>query len=545
MENELKELVFDDLQELKFEDESKQIEEQNLIGSTFNVPGAAIRSALQGKGYTEGALRPSSVRKFQDIAIEKAQFTTNPVINFALGMPASTVGMAADILTSPIDVATAGATSLKPVQALGTSLAGTKVGKAIGGAITSKITPMKWVKDAFSGIRKAKAAGETSKEAILSKSAEQIGMVRSEGSRLKGVVSTLSRKQKEAVSSEIDGLSKALESAEKKYSGKIADVAFTKSSEVRKELPSLFKRKSEEYGVGLQKVLNENPVVATKAEVIPLIEESLMNHGILTLDDAGKIKISRTGATRAESEILKEYMRLKDYNVADTARINIGELLQSQSIIKPKYGKAWSPSEHLQSEVAEGISSLVAQKSPAVAEYRKAYAPFLEWKKAAIKEFQPFSGKFSNKKGTQVLSKYADISKRLSQDEIRLMSELEKQTGKDFTSQLKSLRGLGKDIKERKENIKITAGIKGKEVDDAVIAKKSAIDNLIASRIESIKNREYIDINSINDETRDIIDGLKRRRLIIGGIAAATAGSAFLKYIKNRLTYGLFGITVE
>jgi hypothetical protein len=521
-----------------------KMEEQNVIGATFNVPGAAIRSAIQGKGYVEGAMNPSAVPKFQDLAIKAAQQSTNPYVNAILGMPASALGMAADIATSPADAIGMLAGGLGGVRTAVAkevgAIADTGVGRAIGGVMTAKITPIAWVKDTFTGVKKAEKSASALKENIRKEASAGIDEIKSIGIRAKRVISKLEQKQQSALEQDKAGLAKALDYAEEVYTGKIKDTSFTKSDEVRKSLPTLFRAKSEEYGQGLNDILTARPVQTSASEITPVLEDSLMSHGLLKYDEAGNIVATRSPANKAEAQIMAQYKALKE---SPEAMIDTGDLLKSQQLIRPKFGRQWSPSDHLQSQVSEGLSGIVAQKSPEVAAYRKAYAPFLEWKKAAIKEFQPFAGKFANKKGTQILSKYADTNKTLTSDEVRLMSELERQTQKDFTSELKNIRGLGRDIQNRKEASKILGKVKGKEIDDAILSKKQTLDDLVSSRVEALKQKTDLKIDDINQETKDIIDALHRRRIILGAVAASTAGPAFLKYIKNRIAYGVFGIT--
>jgi hypothetical protein len=531
----------EELQKIAAQPTQDNFEKQNAIGATFNVPGAAIRSALQGKGYMEGALNPSKVEKFQDIAIRKAQISTNPVVNAILGMPASALGMAADIVTSPADVLMMGATALKPVQAVGQAVIASKAGQAVVGAVTKEITPIRWVKDAFFGTKKAQQAAMEAKKSVTDIVSQEVSKIRSEGSAQKAVVSRLAVKQGQALDNEANSLANALDSAEKTYKGVIADESFSKSQEVRKALPQLFKEKSKEYGDGLGEILSAKPVMVSREEVLPVLEQSLMDHGIVGIDEGGAFVIKRSGVTRAENQIINEYARVKA--MSPTAEINTGDLLQAQRLLSPKRGKVWGTSEHLQSQVSEGLSAIVAQKSPEVAAYRKAYAPFLEWKKAVIKEFQPFAGKYANKKGSQILSKYADVNKVLTQDEVKLVSELEKQLQTDITSQLKSTRGIGREISSRKNNLSIQGKVRGQELKDAVAAKKSAIDDVISARVRSLEDQKNLDISKIDEETKQIIDGLRRRKIIIGATAALTAGPSFFKYIKNRLSYGIFGIT--
>ena len=547
--DDLKDLTFDDLKELDFSSidtpSKPQIENQNVLGQTFNVPGAAIRSFIQGKGYVEGALNPSKVKKFQDIFIEKAQFTTSPVMNAVLGMPASAAGLALDIATNPADVATILIPMSAPAKAVGKAISSTKVGQKVGAVgnkiFNSDITPIKWVRDFWGNTKKAENVAREAKSAVIKESASKISSVKQEGLRKGKISSAINKKYVDAVNREEDGLKLALENAEKKYTGKISSDSLKKSSEIRKDLPKLYKQKSQEYGEGLNKLLTGKPIQVSKAEVVPTLEEALMNHGILNIDESGRVVIQRSGATRAESTILNEYIKLR--NSPDEAMVNVGELLQSQSLIKPDYNKVWSSSEHLQSEVSEGISSIVAQKSPEVAAYRKAYAPFLEWKKAANKEFRPFAGKFENKKGAQILSKYADINKRLTQDESSLITELEGYIGKDYTNNLKSLRKVGREISSRKETIGSISKARGEEITRIANQRKAMIDNEIQSHIDEIMSARDLSIEDIDIETRKVLENIRNRRILVGATAAATAGPSLIRYIKNRLSYQVFGIT--
>jgi len=79
---------------------------RNIMGNISERPAAAIRSALQGQGYTAGAINPTNVPNFQDLLL-RAYYEKTP--NFAgktlLGNIPSAVGLGADILTNPADMA--------------------------------------------------------------------------------------------------------------------------------------------------------------------------------------------------------------------------------------------------------------------------------------------------------------------------------------------------------------------------------------------------------------------------------------------------------
>jgi hypothetical protein len=78
---------------------------RNIMGNVFERPGAAIRSAIQGKGYVEGAVNPTNVPKFQD-QILNAYYKNTPNFPFkqTLGNIPSVIGLAADTLTEPANL---------------------------------------------------------------------------------------------------------------------------------------------------------------------------------------------------------------------------------------------------------------------------------------------------------------------------------------------------------------------------------------------------------------------------------------------------------
>lgn len=547
--DELAPLEFDSLPPLDFNDNQSKptIEKQNIIGQIFNVPGAAIRSTIQGKGYIQGALNPSEVDSFQDIFIKKAQFTTDPYMNAILGMPASAAGFALDTITNPADMATFLIPGSAPFKSTVKAIEGTKTGqfisKSVNKILTTDITPIKWIRDFWGNTKKVERVAREAKSLVLKNSKNEILSIKKAGLYKKRISSLLDKKYTEALTREEDNLKLALDMAQQKHVGKVSSEALNVSSSIRKDLPKLYKMKSEEYGNGLNNLLKNNPVNASKVEVIPSLEESLMNHGILGINESGQVFVQRSAVTKAESLILNEYVRLR--GLPDDATINLGELIQSQILVKPKYNKVWGSSEHLQSEVSESLSSIIAEKSPEVAAYRKAYAPFLEWKKESNRVFRPFDGRYQNRKGKEILSKYADINKSLNKDESRLINELQGYIGKDYTKDLKSLRRTGKYISSRKSGIEGASKARGEEILRISQQRKSMIDNEIQSHIDEVLAIKDLSIDDINIETRKILDRIRARRILVGSAAAATAGASLYKYIKNRIAYQTFGLTAE
>lgn len=105
------EVSWDEQQPQPTQEQPQQgIEKQNILGQLFNVPGAAIRSAIQGKGYAQGAMNPSQVPTFQNLALDKYYQTKLKkhgkldALDVIGGNAISAVGMIADMVTQPADV---------------------------------------------------------------------------------------------------------------------------------------------------------------------------------------------------------------------------------------------------------------------------------------------------------------------------------------------------------------------------------------------------------------------------------------------------------
>jgi hypothetical protein len=127
------------------------VQPQNILGQLFNVPGAAMRGGIQsmvqgngfGQGYQQGAMQPDQVPKFQNMAIDAVQKSADPSINAIVGMPASAVGMAADVATNPADLLglLIGKTPIGAGKTLGGAIAESPVGQAVSKVANADIKP--------------------------------------------------------------------------------------------------------------------------------------------------------------------------------------------------------------------------------------------------------------------------------------------------------------------------------------------------------------------------------------------------------------------
>ena len=144
------------------------------MGSIFNVPAAAIRSAIQGKGYMPGALNPSNVPTFQNQFQNKvsdiaSNIPNDAIRNYVAFMGAQAVqpaGAVADFVTNPADVLGAiapfapGAKQVgKAVSTAVKPIVNTPAVQAVGRFLTKERKFLKFGKDAVLKISEKGVAG--------------------------------------------------------------------------------------------------------------------------------------------------------------------------------------------------------------------------------------------------------------------------------------------------------------------------------------------------------------------------------------------------
>lgn len=137
------------------------IERQNVIGSTFNVPGAAIRSAMQGTGYAQGALNPSQVPSFKEMALRQTMGIKNPLLRGVAGVGAVSLGNAADVITNPAEILSG--VVAKPLATLGSLASKTKPAQEFG-KFLSKMKPQMHTPEWLQA--QAKTVGDAADKAV-------------------------------------------------------------------------------------------------------------------------------------------------------------------------------------------------------------------------------------------------------------------------------------------------------------------------------------------------------------------------------------------
>jgi len=129
----------------------------NLLGDIFNRPGAAIRSALMGKGYVEGAKNPNAVPRFQDVALDKYYNAPDFAGKELIGNIVSAGGMVADVATNPADLLAllAGKTPMGGRSTLNEVIANSRGGQAVGRFMNMPIeetAPARYTSDTIKGL---------------------------------------------------------------------------------------------------------------------------------------------------------------------------------------------------------------------------------------------------------------------------------------------------------------------------------------------------------------------------------------------------------
>ena len=118
--------------------------ERNILGNIFERPAAAIRSGLMGTGYEAGAINPTNVPTFQDVALQKYYDRVGTGIPQQIGgLGVSTLGYAADIAINPAEMLSMyfGGKAIK-------AIAQTPVGATVGRFLTKPRKFFKFGRDA-------------------------------------------------------------------------------------------------------------------------------------------------------------------------------------------------------------------------------------------------------------------------------------------------------------------------------------------------------------------------------------------------------------
>lgn len=390
--------------------------------------------------------------------------------------------------------------------------------KGAGGLISKAIPEVKdFVSNAIYGIDKAKEAADTEKFALGQKTAQQISDIRRVGKLKLEILN----KNSDAVSNGYDDLSDNIKRQISKYSDK-------QGLELQKNLPRIFGKKSSEYGDAqdnIIKSLSDEDKNIPSEIVSKNMEKSLIKYGILRTESSGQVIMARSPMTPTEQQIFSLYENTKKFNTS-----NIEDLIKTQKYIEPEYGKSgWSPDDKLRSDIARGISENVSESVPELKKLKSDYAPFLQWKNAAIDNLKPFNNQYEVASSTLSRAGSTKIP-GLDPSGERLMAQLQKVYQSPYGAKINALnKGL--------ETIGLNKEDAAREASEGIKRLRESISNDIAN----IRQGRILRARDIDIETNKLVRRYKDyNRLAKLGIVGA--GGTLLEYFIRREAYSKLSV---
>lgn len=435
----------------------------------------------------------------------------------------------ADMATTPANIAGSALAATKPVQMAGKAIAGSGVGQMAGKVFNSPLEKVpgktfNYFKDVFTGSEKARIVGEESKFALRQATQSQARDVATKAKMKVGIV----KQNQDAVTQTYNELSDTLKKMIVKSSDK-------ESLTLQKDLPRLFGKKSQEYGKKLNSLFEGKDITVPAENAVQGLQDSLLEHGILR-QEGENIVLSRAPMTPAEHEVYNLYTGTKRQLLDNPgATVQAQDLMRSQKYMEPKFGKAWTPDDKLKASVAENLSSQLTDAVPGLKDLRTEYKPFLEWKKQAIKEFQPFSNQYETAKSSGLISKIG--SQQIRPDEQRLMAGLRKALNREVGGKVPALQKGLNSIPDKQQAIQ--------QASSEAIQK---IRSDAAKEIYNLRKNKDIKIHDINQSVDRLVAHYSMEKLklaIAGGVIGLSAdviGRNALQYFFRREIYsGLHG----
>ena len=300
---------------------------------------------------------------------------------------------------------------------------------------------------------------------------------------------------------------------------------------LQKELPKHFSNMSTKYGQRLEKLIGKDPIEVPTQTVFQSLEESLLNKGVLRFEEAGNIVISKAPRTKAERLIYSGYKRMKgEMEIAPEAVIDVRDLIRSNNVIKPKYGKKWTPDDHMQADLVEKLSQHINDAVPGIKDLKTEFRPYLQWKDRAIKRLKPFAGERETSQASNIISKLG--TKEISFDDKRMLGELERQIGREVGGKVKQFRGGQAKTAIKRDEIRRQA--------------ESAMNELKSSTSDEVfrlKQNKNLSVKGINEAADKIIAEYSKKRTIAGAGTAVVAlpllQKTFLRYFLRREIFNL------
>lgn len=405
---------------------------------------------------------------------------------------------------------------------------------AIGGGVGAAVQPLSQLvpnvvnfsKGLITGPQRATQAGQEAIAAAYEKAAGAIKGIQKTGS-MKIDIAQDSAAQ---VQKGYEDLSATLKKQVSRYSD-------AEAQQLQKDLPRIFGKKSQEYGDKLKEIVESLPADKSSvpaSRIVHGMEESLVDHGVLRYEANGQLIQARTTLTPTEEKILSLYNNTRT-RLADnpSASIDIQDLIKNQQYLRPKFGKAWTPDDKLGASVAENISRNVEDVVPEIGKLRSEYRPFLEWKKQAIKDIQPFSSQYDTTRASTLLGKVGSPS--IKPDEQRLVAQLEQTIGRQVGNG--RIAALNKGIQQTSQNQASARELSQQAVDK--------LKQQIANDIDNIKQNRDLSVKEIDAATNKLVQKYKNQRILtgigLGGVTWATGGKLWEYFVRREAWAGLHG----
>lgn len=296
---------------------------------------------------------------------------------------------------------------------------------------------------------------------------------------------------------------------------------------LQKELPAHFSRMSTKYGERLKGLVEGKDITIPAQKVVDSIEQTLLEKGIIRFDQQQNgLILARSPKTGAETKIYDAYQNVQNLmSNAPEATIDVQDLIRTNNVIKPKYGKQWTPDEHMQAGLVEKLSQHINDAVPGIKQLKTEFRPYLQWKDKVIKRLKPFAGERETKAGTGVVSKLG--TKDLSFDDKRMLGELEKQLGREVGTKVKAYRKGQETVGIKKEAIKAEAQKVLQDFKDKA-----------SEEVFRLRQNKNISVKTVNESVEKIVSQYTKKRVIAGTAVGVTVApllqGTFLKYFLRR-----------
>jgi len=499
------------------------IEPQNILGQLFNVPGAAIRSAIQGTGFTQGAAQPSKIPTFTEIS-QKAplQTATNlPLERFQLGLARDIAGFGADVATQPVDVLLALVGKVPGVDKGISLIAKTKVGQVIGRELT-KPRAIRAPRFVRRFLRRAKTPSGKVLKTRIKETAEQRleSLARRKGVQLTKTQQDISKttaNAKEAIkineqySTQVfDKTRNTMVQNVKNLTNELQKSAETGSQTIQKDLPRFFKENSRGYGNVLddisddliknneqilfgetddivQRTIQElDEALITEGRPRQLIEQLAEKYSPQFIGRQTKLPSAATGQPVPLASKLKaeDTLPFKEF-VKDVRRVK-----KSLSAGAKSGATKFSEEDIAVSILNRNVGEWIKIRVPQFAELQEIYAPIIKTMKKSNIVFKPFKGDFETKTGTELLKRSA-LGKTEAGEEA-LLSALEEGTpfAKGIGQVRQPITAKGRELLEAKQSVKPILD----ELRKGELVRKANVDKNLAIRIDKLsKSKEFIE----------------------------------------------------